>query len=172
MAKKRVIDYATTIESYKSFSRSKQLIRVNYYLNDILPKLDKPNKDKKNYWETPKEFLTIGVGDCEDYAIIKYFTLLKLGFDEEKLFMTVVYEKYIGDYHMVLSYFKDEGEQPLILDNLSFNVVDLKKRIDLKVDMFINSSGVYKLNKDTKLVKVARGAKKFKELLNRVKRES
>jgi len=171
-AKKRVICYNNTIESYQEFSQYEQLAKVNYFLNDILPKVDKPNVDKENYWETPKEFLTMGKGDCEDYAIIKYFTLLKLGFEKEKLFMTVAYEKYTGQYHMVLSYFKDGDKYPLILDNLSFNVVSLQKRKDLVPNMFINDSGVYKLNQDSKLIKVARGAKQFKELIKRVQKES
>lgn len=63
---------------------------------------------------------------------------MKLGFEKDKLFMTVAYEKYTGQCHMVLSYFKNKDEQPLILDNLSFNVVELKKRKNLVVDMFIN----------------------------------
>ena len=149
-----------------------QLNRVNYYLNGILPKLDRLNNDKNNHWKTPKEFLTTGDGDCEDYAIIKYFTLLKLGFKENQLFMTVAYEKYTGRHHMVLSYFEDETKLPLILDNLSFNVLNLEKRKDLKVDMFINSNGVYKLSDETKLVKIARGAKKFTELIKRMEEES
>lgn len=147
-------------------------MKVNYYLNDILPKADNPSEDEQNHWETPKEFLTLGAADCEDYAIIKYFTLLKLGFEKEKLFVTAVYEKYSGEGHMVLSYFEEDGAQPLILDNLSFNVVDLKKRKDLNAKMFINDSGVYKLDEDSKLVKIAHGAKQFKELLKRVKQES
>ena len=170
--KKRIVCYSDTIESYKKYSRSEQLVKVNYFLNEILPKVDRPNVDKENYWETPKEFLTMGRGDCEDYVIIKYFTLLKLGFEKDKLFMTVAYEKYTGQYHMVLSYFKNEDTQPLILDNLSFNVVDLKKRKDLVVNMFINDTGVYKMDKDSNLVKYARGAKQFKELIKRVQRES
>ena len=172
MAKNRVLNYTNTIDSYKAIPRDQQLAKVNYYLNDLLPKSDKRYVDKQNYWETPKEFLTIGAADCEDYAIIKYFTLLKLGFEKEKLFVTAVYEKFTGEGHMVLSYFKEDGAQPLILDNLSFNVVDLKKRKDLNPKMFINESGVYELNEDSKLVKIARGAKQFKELLKRVKNES
>jgi predicted transglutaminase-like cysteine proteinase len=48
---------------------------------------------QEDYWSTPREFLISGRGDCEDYAIIKYFTLIKLGFDERKLFLTSVKEK-------------------------------------------------------------------------------
>jgi len=39
----------------------------------------------KDYWATPVEFLARGAGDCEDYAIAKYFSLKIMGVAEEKL---------------------------------------------------------------------------------------
>ena len=126
---------------------------------------------QEDYWATPKEFLIAGYGDCEDYVIIKYFTLIKLGFDKKKLYLTTVHEKYIGGYHMVLSYFDKEGESPLILDNLSFRILKLNTRTDLEADTFINLRGVYKIDKNNKLKKVQSYSPKFQELLRKVKRE-
>lgn len=125
--------------------------------------------NKPDYWATPKEFLICGFGDCEDYAIIKYYSLLKLGFDETKLFVTIVREKYKGASHMVLSYFKTENESPLILDNLSFKILDLKTRTDLEAQKFINTTGVYKLSDDNKLIKVSEKSNNFLLLTKRVK---
>ena len=136
-----------------------------------MPQYDAVIKNKEEYWATPKEFLIIGYGDCEDYAIIKYFTLLKLGFEEKKLFLTGVKDKYSGNHHMVLSYFKDKGKSPLILDNLSFKILSLKEREDLKADIFINSYGIFKINKNNKLIKKARYTKKFTNLLKKVKQD-
>jgi amino acid transporter len=42
-----------------------------------------------DYWMTPKEFFIKGFGDCEDYAIAKYFTLLELGVKKESLYLAV-----------------------------------------------------------------------------------
>lgn len=126
---------------------------------------------QEDYWATPKEFLITGYGDCEDYVIIKYFTLIKLGFDRDRLFLTTVHEKYIGGYHMVLSYFDEEGRSPLILDNLSFRILRLETREDLVADTFIHYTGVYKINEHNKLVKVQRYSPKFQELLRKVKKE-
>ena len=114
----------------------------------------------------------MGVGDCEDYAIIKYFTLLKLGFEKEKLFITLAYDKYSKRDHMVLSYFRANDKAPLILDNLSYEVLQLTKRDDLKISAFINTNGVYVLNDNSKLTKTRFTSKKFKELLKRVQKES
>lgn len=151
--------------------KKKQLVKVNFYLNQLLPQYDDIMQKQEDYWATPKEFLIAGFGDCEDYVIIKYFTLIKLGFDKNKLFLTTVHEKYIGGYHMVLSYFDKEGESPLILDNLSFRILKLEIRKDLEADTFINASGVYKIDKNNKLYKVQNYSPKFEELLTRVKKE-
>lgn len=168
ISKNRILDYQTTIESYKNLSKPTQLKKVNLYLNQLLPQYDKVIQNKEDYWATPKEFLTYGFGDCEDYVIIKYFSLLKLGFDEKKLFLTTVQDRFNGTYHMVLSYFKDQDKAPLILDNLSFKILDLKTREDLKPDLFINSNGTYKLGNNYKLIKIQQVSSKFKELLIRI----
>ncbi|MCF6340946.1 MAG: transglutaminase-like cysteine peptidase [Sulfurimonas sp.] len=171
IAKNRVLDYVKQINTFKKHPKDKQLIQVNLYLNKLLPQYDAVIKNKEEHWATPKEFLITGYGDCEDYAIIKYFTLIKLGFEEEKLFLTSVKDKYSGGHHMVLSYFQDRDKSPLVLDNLSFKILSLQMREDLEVDIFINSYGVFKINKDSKLVKKARYAKRFTNLLKKIKVE-
>ena len=148
------------------------MIQVNFYLNKLLPQYDAVIQKKEDYWATPKEFLITGYGDCEDYVIIKYFTLLKLGFKKEKLFLTTVHEKYYGGYHMVLSYFQTKNKPPLILDNLSFRILDLETRKDLEADTFINSNGVYKINKDYKLTKIANNSIQYNNLIRKIKKEN
>jgi predicted transglutaminase-like cysteine proteinase len=172
ISKNRAMDYQRKILKFREFSKEKQLNLVNRYLNQLLPQYDAVIQNKEDYWETPKEFLITGYGDCEDYAIIKYFTLIKLGFDEKKLFLTTAFEGYRGGYHMVLSYFKTRGKPPLILDNLSFRVLDLKRRSDIKADIFINSSGVYKIDKKNRLVKIAKYSLKYKKLIQNIKKEN
>ena len=172
IAKNRAQDYQKTIRSYKDHTKKKQLLEVNFYLNQLLPQYDDVIRKKEDYWATPKEFLITGYGDCEDYVIIKYFSLLKLGFDKDKLFFTSVNEKFTGSYHMVLSYFKDEGKSPLILDNLSFKILSLDKREDLKEDLFINESGVYKLEKNNTLKKVYNSSSEFDGLMKKIRKEN
>ena len=144
---------------------------VNFYLNQLLPQYDDVIQKQEDYWASPKEFLLTGYGDCEDYVIIKYFTLLKLGFDRDKLFFTTVHELYLGGYHMVLSYFKRDSASPLILDNLSFKILTLDKRSDLRADKFINHSGIYKLSKENKLIKVQNTSYQFENLIKKIAKE-
>ncbi len=170
ISKNRVLDYTKNITKIKNLPQEKKLNSLNFYLNQLLPQYDDIINKKENHWATPKEFLIAGYGDCEDYVIIKYFSLIKLGFDERKLFMTVVKEKYYGQHHMVLSYFESKQKSPLVLDNLSFKILRLKKRKDLEAEIFINPTGVYRLEKNS-LVKIAHKSLELSELLERIKRE-
>ena len=169
-AVERIFEYNEIFNSYKKDTSLKQLKKINSYLNRLSYKSDRENNNKKNHWATPKEFLISGYGDCEDYAIIKYYTLIKLGFDPRKLFITVVYHPATKSPHMVLSYFHREDKIPLILDNSTSKILSLTKRDDLEIKGFLNSNGVYKLNYRSRLVKGY--SKKFKNLLERVQVES
>jgi len=159
------------MDSIKNYSRPQQLRKVNLYLNQLLPQYDSVIQKKNDHWATPKEFLLKGFGDCEDYVIIKYYSLLKLGYDEKKLFITVVKVKNSRSDHMVLSYFKEHGKSPLILDNLSFRILPLNKRTDLKAKLLINSTGVYKLTKRNTLLKIANSFEKYQLLIKRIESE-
>ena len=170
ISKNRIVDYQKTLLTLKTLNQETQLNKVNFYLNRLLPQYDDIINKKLDNWATPKEFLIVGYGDCEDYVIIKYYSLIKLGFDEKKLFITIVKEKFKGGNHMVLTYFKTKNEPPLVLDNLSFKILDLKTRTDLEAQLFINSSGVYKLTEEFKLLKVAHKYREFEELKSKVKK--
>lgn len=168
ITKNRIVDYTKRMSQLKSKNNDRQLKELNLYLNQLLPQYDAITQDAEDYWETPKEFLKIGYGDCEDYVIIKYYSLIKLGFDEKKLFITVVKEKFTGSYHMVLSYFKTPQESPLVLDNLSFRILTLDKRSDLHAELFINSSGVHTLGEYNTLKLIQKSYKAFETLQKKV----
>ncbi len=168
ISKNRILDYQKTMRELSHLQKKQQLTQLNLYLNSLLPQYDAVIKNKENDWATPKEFLKIGYGDCEDYVIIKYYSLLRLGYKKENLYLTIVKEKFYGGYHMVLSYFNEKDRSPLVLDNLSFKILPLQKRTDLAALLFINTNGVYKMKKDGNLQKVADKYKEFEELQKKI----
>ena len=112
-----------------------------------------------------------GHGDCEDYAIAKYFTLLELGIKKENLYFSVVSVKGSKSLHMVLLYVEDKNQTPLVMDNLSSKVIFLNQRKDLTPNFAFNEIDSYKLNSDkfTQKVKINWGNdNKLEKLLNRV----
>lgn len=168
ISKNRILDYQKSMRSFQKYSKDQQLQKINFYLNRLLPQYDDITKHKEDDWATPKDFLKIGYGDCEDYVIIKYYSLIKLGFDEKKLFLTIVKEKFKGGQHMVLTYFNTKRNPPLVLDNLSFKILTLNKRNDLEAKFFINTTGIYEIDSNYSLVKVADKYAKFEELRSKV----
>ncbi|MFQ3237606.1 MAG: putative transglutaminase-like cysteine proteinase [Paraglaciecola sp.] len=100
-----------------------------------------------NYWATPVEFIGVNGGDCEDFSIAKYFTLLELGVPDEKMRITIVKAVNFDQYHMVLSYYATPDSIPLILDNLDTVIRPANKRNDLIPVYSFNGSQLW-LNKE------------------------
>ncbi|MFT4993264.1 MAG: putative transglutaminase-like cysteine proteinase [Paraglaciecola sp.] len=100
----------------------------------------------KNYWATPVEFIGVNGGDCEDYAIAKYFTLLELGIPDEKMRISMVKAVKLNQYHMVLAYYATPETMPLILDNLD-TIKPADKRKDL-IPIYSFNGGQLWLNKE------------------------
>jgi predicted transglutaminase-like cysteine proteinase len=99
-----------------------------------------------NYWATPIEFIGVNGGDCEDYSIAKYFTLLEMGIADEKMRITMVKAVNLNQYHMVLAYYETPSAVPLILDNLDGVIKPANQRNDLIPIYSFNASQLW-LNK-------------------------
>ena len=114
---------------------------------------DKSLWGQANYWASPVEFIGVNAGDCEDFAIAKYFTLRELGVSDEKLKITAVKSITRNQYHMVLAYFETPLTDPLILDNLPEGISSkgkikrAKERPDLIPIYSFNASDLW-LNKE------------------------
>jgi predicted transglutaminase-like cysteine proteinase len=93
-----------------------QLRLVNSFFNKWPYRLDQDAYGTSDWWATPNEFLKIS-GDCEDYAIIKYFALRELGYSQEELRIVVVKDRIRGIAHAILAVFL-QGEA-YVLDNVS-----------------------------------------------------
>lgn len=98
-----------------------------------------------DYWASPLETLEKGRGDCEDYAIAKYFSLLSLGVEPAKLRLVYVRAMLDGkpQAHMVLAYYEEPQAVPLILDNLIPQIRPASARPDLSPVFSFNSEGLW-----------------------------
>ena len=75
-----------------------------------------------DFWSTPLATLSAGVGDCEDYAIVKYVALRELGIAPDDLRILIVHNPGRRTNHAVLAVHL--GEQWLILDNRTMIMVN------------------------------------------------
>lgn len=97
-----------------------QLKEVNRAFNAHRYILDINNWGEEDYWATPYQFLKKD-GDCEDYAISKYFTLKMLGVPVENMRVVALQDLNLNLGHAVLVVYV--GDQPMMLDNQIASVV-------------------------------------------------
>nr|WP_235838639.1 transglutaminase-like cysteine peptidase [Cognaticolwellia aestuarii] len=128
-------------------SAQENLSKVNQFFNMFRFIDDSKLWGVSNYWATPIEFIGVNGGDCEDYSIAKYFTLLELGIPDEKMRITMVKAIELNQYHMVLAYYETPSAMPLILDNLDGNIKPASERNDLIPIYSFNASQLW-LNKE------------------------
>jgi predicted transglutaminase-like cysteine proteinase len=84
---------------------------------------------KVDYWQTPKEFIKNGLGDCEDFAIAKFFDLKKEGYDP----------------WIVYCMDKTSGHAVCVVDDY---ILDLDRIYDLRKDKYWKYVSVYGFNLD------------------------
>jgi predicted transglutaminase-like cysteine proteinase len=105
----------------------------------------------EDYWASPLETLQQGMGDCEDFAIAKYFSLLATGMPASQLRLVYVRLQVGGPQgpsqpHMVLAYYASAQAEPLILDNLVTEIRPASRRPDLTPVFSFNSEGLWQGN--------------------------
>lgn len=126
-----------------------KLDALNQFFNRrILSREDIDVWGQVDYWASPLEMLEKGAGDCEDFAIAKYFGLVALGMPIQKLRLVYVRAQIGGpggvvQAHMVLAYYASPNAEPLILDSLISDIRPASRRPDLSPVFSFNSEGLW-----------------------------
>lgn len=127
-----------------------KLRRVNEFFNRRIQFADDQEVwGQTDYWATPMETLAKGKGDCEDFTIAKYFTLLNAGIPNEQLRLVYVRARIGGpasslvQAHMVLAYYPAPDAEPLVLDNLITDIRPASRRPDLAPVFSFNDQGIW-----------------------------
>ena len=96
--------------------RMAKLHAVNRFFNRWPYKTDREGYGRREVWASPEEFM-VRSGDCEDFAIAKFFALRQLGFGNAELRIVVIYDQIRAIGHAVLAVY--DAKDILILDSLS-----------------------------------------------------
>ena len=140
----RLASWQLLLESAKGEDNRALLERVNRFVNRSVSFVsDQQAWGQQDYWATPAQTLGRGMGDCEDFAIAKYFSLVSLGVPSEKLRLTFVKALKQNQAHMVLTYYANPNAEPLILDNLDPAIRPASERSDLLPVYSFNDLGVF-----------------------------
>ncbi len=174
-AEQTVAAWRRLLEESRSLPVDQQLNAVNTFFNRrIVYELDPAVWQQNDYWATPLEFMGRATGDCEDYSISKYMTLLLLGVPNDKLRMIYVRARTAGaktEAHMVLGYFEDPTGEPVILDNLITSVRPASRRPDLSPVFSFNNQGLWVAGQQTSSADPTARLSKWREVLDRMKQE-
>jgi len=173
-------DWRKLIDDSKSLETQDKLKRINEFFNRKILFLDDIQIwGQTDYWATPLETLAKGKGDCEDFTIAKYFTLLSAGMPNEQLRLIYVKARIGGpasnvtQAHMVLAWYETPEAEPLILDNLITDIRPASRRADLQPVFSFNSMGIWS-NPVASGVPGSTGVgrlTRWQDLLNRAKAE-
>lgn len=98
-----LLDQKNIVES----DRADQIKYVDAIINDIIEFKHEP--EGRDDWQTPQASMELQTGDCEDFAIAKFYALKHLGINSHLL---MVWDVTRQDYHMVL-----ETDDGVLLDN-------------------------------------------------------
>lgn len=122
--------------SIKSKPKAEQVKAVNNFMNKAPYITDDKNWGKKDYWSSPGEFMA-RFGDCEDYAIAKFLSLRRLGFNSNDLRVVAVKDMNLKVGHAILIVYMDG--KPMVLDNQIKQVIAAGKIRHYKPIFSINT---------------------------------
>lgn len=143
-SRKLLEQWLTLITENESQDDWKKMHLVNHFFNKKITFVDDIiHWKEKDYWATPVEFIGTRGGDCEDFALAKYFTLKAMGVDPNKMRLMYVRALAINQAHMVLIYSQEIDEMPLVLDNINPKILPANQRRDLKPIYSFNGDGLW-----------------------------
>lgn len=155
-AARRIDRWQRLIQDHQSLDDLQKLELVNDFFNRSRFVDDADLWGVKDYWATPLEFLVQDAGDCEDYAVAKYYTLRALGVDEQKLRITYVTALELDQAHMVLAYYATPTAVPLLLDNLNPRILPAPQRPDLQPVYSFNADDLWLARSRTEQLRTGR----------------
>lgn len=165
------------LDTASNATPQEKLLQVNQFFNrNVRYTEDSILWKKSDYWATPVEIMGMRAGDCEDYTIAKYLSLLQLGIANEQLRLIYVKAQIGGPHskifqaHMVLGYYSTPDAIPLILDSLVSTIEPASNRPDLHPVFSFNSEGLWVGNQSTSADPTAR-LSRWRDLLARVNEE-
>jgi len=117
-AQARIRRWQTFIRRNRHAPETVKLTLVNAFFNKLRFVSDESLWRQSDYWATPLQLLAAGGGDCEDFAIAKYFTLRAMGVADDHLRITYVWNHDTPsgrpEPHMVLTVASPLDGAPLV----------------------------------------------------------
>jgi len=172
-ARQRIAEWAALLNTPSQGTIQDKLKQVNQFFNARMAFRDDIVVWKQqDYWATPIEFLRKGAGDCEDFALAKYFTLREMGVPANQLRITYVKALELNQAHMVVTWYPTPTAIPLVLDNLKTAILPATQRTDLLPVYAFNGEGLWlPQSGGNKRVGDSKRLSRWQDLLTRMRAE-
>lgn len=172
-ARQRIDEWAALLNQPSQGTIQDKLKQVNQFFNARMAFRDDIVVWKQqDYWATPIEFLRKGAGDCEDFALAKYFTLREMGVPANQLRITYVKALELNQAHMVVTWYPTPTAIPLVLDNLKTAILPATQRTDLLPVYAFNGEGLWlPQSGGNKRVGDSKRLSRWQDLLTRMRAE-
>jgi len=162
----------------KSVAATDKLQAINIFFNQRIQFSDDLRIwQQPDYWATPLETMGRRLGDCEDFSIAKYVSLLLAGIPIEQLRLVYVkarigaVSKNLTQAHMVVAYYPSANAEPLILDNLNPKILPASQRRDLLPVFSFNSAGLWIQGQNKPVGSAQKRLSRWRNLLTRMQAE-
>lgn len=166
----RLQEWTSLLDTLMQTSPDEKIARVNLFFNALNFVSDEEHWNQVDYWATPLEFIASNGGDCEDFAIAKFFTLKALGVDSDRMRLAYVKALDLNQAHMVLVYYPAPEKEPLVLDNLVNDILPASQRKDLLPVYSFNADGLWQARQQGQETRLGTGndVLMWKELIKRM----
>lgn len=136
------------LERGAELTREQQLRLVNRFVNNRRYAHDRPRRVEsadgearlKSHWQTLGEFLRRG-GDCEDFALAKYFLLREFGIPASDMRVVVALDRSVGEHHALLVVRRTDADGAWLLD--TDNRIHRRKPASIRYAYAVNEEGVW-----------------------------
>jgi predicted transglutaminase-like cysteine proteinase len=137
-ASRAALQFLSIIDSGRTSGGRGRLGKINRAVNLSIRPMSDP--DEEDVWSSPLTTLGIGVGDCEDYAIAKFFALQEAGISPDDLRIVILRDNFRGEDHAVVAARLDGNW--LMLDNRHMVMVEDRQMPNYQPVFLINHDGV------------------------------
>jgi predicted transglutaminase-like cysteine proteinase len=138
----RLVPWIAWAAALRSQAASERLNAINSRVNQrVRYQTDQQIHGRPDHWQPPVETVTRGVGDCEDYAILKFYLALKAGIPLDDLTIVVGRVLSTGEAHAVFVARSERGWR--LYDNRTSIVTDLGGRADMNAVYFVDLTDLW-----------------------------
>ncbi|MYE23731.1 MAG: hypothetical protein F4Y01_07265 [Gammaproteobacteria bacterium] len=136
------------LERGATLTREQQMRLVNRFVNNRRYSHDRPRRMQgthgetrlKSHWQTLGEFLARG-GDCEDFALAKYFLLREFDIPAPDMRVVVAFDRSVGEHHALLVVRRTDADGAWLLD--TDNRIHQRKPASVRYVYAVNEDGVW-----------------------------